>query len=51
MMTTATIYKNNLELLSENNVKKHVLPHYNLNNAMVEQVKLKNTDKQRAVIW
>ncbi|GAA0122203.1 MAG: CotS family spore coat protein [Clostridium argentinense] len=49
MMTTATIYKNNIELLSEKNVKKHVLPHYNLNNAIVKQVKLKNTEKQRAV--
>lgn len=36
-------------LLSESNVGKHVLPYYNLKEASIEQIKLKNTDKQRAV--
>ncbi|QAA31739.1 CotS family spore coat protein [Clostridium manihotivorum] len=35
--------------LSEANVAKHVLPFYNLKEASIEQIKLKNTDKQRAV--
>lgn len=41
--------QSNLDLLSEENVKKYVLPKYNLQQAQVERVKFKNTDKQRAV--
>ncbi|GIM28060.1 hypothetical protein CPJCM30710_07260 [Clostridium polyendosporum] len=37
------------ESLSETNIKINVLPHFNLNNASVKQIKIKNTDKQRAV--
>lgn len=40
---------NSLKLLSENNVKKYVLPHFNLDKAKVSQIKFKNTVKQRAV--
>jgi len=36
-------------LLSEENVKKYVLPEYNLQNADICQIKFKDTDKQRAV--
>ncbi|AKA70641.1 CotS family spore coat protein [Clostridium scatologenes] len=39
----------NITLLSEENVQKYVLPHYELNEAQIERVKFKNTDKQRAV--
>jgi CotS family spore coat protein len=39
----------NLDLLSEENVKKYVLPKYNLEQAQVTRVKFKDTDKQRAV--
>lgn len=39
----------NLDLLSEENVKKYVLPKYNLQQAQVTRVKFKDTDKQRAV--
>ena len=39
----------NLNLLSEENVKKFVLPHYGLENFEITQVKFKDTDKQRAV--
>lgn len=38
-----------INLLSEENVKKYVLPHYNLGNSQVEQIKFKDTEKQRAV--
>lgn len=38
-----------LELLSEKNVKKYVLPYYDMENADISQIKLKDTDKQRAV--
>ncbi|WP_027625053.1 CotS family spore coat protein [Clostridium lundense] len=38
-----------LNLLSEENVKKYVLPQYGLENSSVNQIKFKNTDKQRAV--
>lgn len=38
-----------VELLSEENVKKNVLPYYGLENGSIEQVKIKDTDKQRAV--
>ncbi|WML35606.1 CotS family spore coat protein [Clostridium sp. OS1-26] len=41
--------KYNLDLLSEKNVKKYVLPHYNLNEAEISRIKFKDTDKQRAV--
>lgn len=38
-----------LDLLSEENVKEYVLPYYGLENGTIEQVKIKDTDKQRAV--
>lgn len=41
--------KYNAGLLTEENVKKHVLPEYNLENADIHQIKFKDTDKQRAV--
>ncbi|SKA75683.1 spore coat protein, CotS family [Clostridium sp. USBA 49] len=47
MPTSAISY--NIELLSEENVKKYVLPHYNLENSKVTQIKFKDTEKQRAV--
>jgi len=40
---------NNIGLLSEENVAKHILPQYNLTNADITQIKFKDTDKQRAV--
>ncbi|MGH4139342.1 CotS family spore coat protein [Clostridium sp.] len=40
---------NNIDLLSEENVKKYILPQYNLANADISQIKFKDTDKQRAV--
>ncbi|MBU3142415.1 CotS family spore coat protein [Clostridium sp. CF012] len=40
---------NNIDLLSEENVKKCILPQYNLTNADISQIKFKDTDKQRAV--
>ena len=40
---------NNISLLSEENVKKYILPQYNLTNADITQIKFKDTDKQRAV--
>lgn len=36
-------------LLSEENVKKYVLPKYNLQTSDICQIKFKNTEKQRAV--
>ncbi|OFI07172.1 spore coat protein I [Clostridium acetireducens DSM 10703] len=36
-------------LLSEENVKKYVLPAYNLEDSEISQIKFKNTEKQRAV--
>lgn len=39
----------NINLLSEENVKKYVLPEYNLKTAEISQIKFKNTEKQRAV--
>jgi CotS family spore coat protein len=39
----------NLNLLSEENVKKYVLPYYSLENSEITQIKFKDTDKQRAV--
>jgi CotS family spore coat protein len=39
----------NLDLLSEENVKKHVLPYYSLENSEITQIKFKDTEKQRAV--
>lgn len=41
--------KYNIDLLSEENVKKYVLPYYNLDNAQISRIKFKDTDKQRAV--
>lgn len=41
--------KDNIQLLSEQNLRKFVLPYYNLRNANMEQIKFKNTEKQRAV--
>ncbi|MBY6763035.1 CotS family spore coat protein, partial [Clostridium botulinum] len=38
-----------IDLLSEENVKKYVLPKYNLQTADICQIKFKNTEKQRAV--
>ncbi|MBA5849864.1 CotS family spore coat protein [Clostridium sp. cel8] len=38
-----------INLLSEENVKKYVLPYYDLQNANLSRIKFKNTDKQRAV--
>lgn len=37
------------ELLPVSEIKTHILNRYNLNNANIETVKFKNTDKQRAV--
>lgn len=36
-------------LLSEENIKKNVLPYYGLEHSNVSQIKFKDTDKQRAV--
>ncbi len=36
-------------LLSEDNIKKYILPYYNLEYATVTQIKFKDTEKQRAV--
>jgi len=41
--------KYNSDLLSEESVKKYVLPKYNLEKAQITRVKFKDTDKQRAV--
>lgn len=41
--------KYSINLLSEENVKKYVLPNYGLEDSSVTQIKFKNTDKQRAV--
>ncbi|KAA8672932.1 CotS family spore coat protein [Clostridium sp. HV4-5-A1G] len=38
-----------MDLLSEENVKKYVLPQYNMVNADISRIKFKDTDKQRAV--
>jgi CotS family spore coat protein len=38
-----------LGLLSEENIKKYVLPYYGLEDSEVTQIKFKDTDKQRAV--
>lgn len=38
-----------LDLLSEENVKKYVLPHYKLEDSEITQIKFKDTEKQRAV--
>ena len=47
MPYTAKTY--NVNLLSEDNVKKHVLPYYGLKHAKIVQIKFKDTIKQRAV--
>lgn len=44
-----TAKKYNLDLLSEESVKKYVLPHYSLEQSEVCRIKFKDTDKQRAV--
>ncbi|MDP4176721.1 MAG: CotS family spore coat protein [Bacillota bacterium] len=41
--------KFNINFLSEENVKKNVLPIYNLENAKITKIKFKDSDKQRAV--
>ncbi|MFL0195831.1 CotS family spore coat protein [Clostridium sp. WILCCON 0269] len=38
-----------MDLLSEENVKKHVLPQYHMGNANITRIKFKDTNKQRAV--
>ncbi|HBC96035.1 MAG TPA: CotS family spore coat protein [Clostridium sp.] len=38
-----------MDLLSEENVKKYILPHYDMADADIIRIKFKNTDKQRAV--
>ena len=38
-----------MDLLSEENVKEHVLPKYNMKNADITRIKFKDTNKQRAV--
>ena len=43
----AKAYK--IDLLSEENVKKNVLPYYGLKNCEITQIKFKDTEKQRAV--
>ncbi|WP_373898890.1 CotS family spore coat protein [Haloimpatiens sp. FM7315] len=48
MPSKANLY-NNIKLLSEYNLKKYVLSKYNLQDSNIEQVKIKNTEKQRAV--
>jgi len=48
-MPYTAVSNNSIKLLSEKNVKKYVLPSYNLENSFIRQIKLKNTDKQRAV--
>ncbi len=47
MAESAKIY--NIDLLSEESIKINVLPHYNLENSVVDSIKFKDTDKQRAV--
>jgi CotS family spore coat protein len=49
-MSNAIADSSNSILLSANNIKKNVLPYYNLSsNSTIYQVKFKDTDKQRAV--
>lgn len=49
-MSNAIADSSNSDLLSANNIKKNVLPYYNLSNdSTIYQVKFKDTDKQRAV--
>lgn len=47
MPESAKLY--NINLLSEENVKKFVLPYYDLQESKVTAIKFKDTDKQRAV--
>ncbi len=44
-----TAEKNNINLLSQGNIKKYVLPFYGLENCEVINIKFKDTDKQRSV--
>ena len=37
------------EIFFENNIQKYILPFYNISSAVVEGIKYKDTDKQRAV--
>lgn len=48
-MNIAAINPSTQDLLSCENVKKNVLPHYGINKCVVTQVKFKDTDKQRAI--
>lgn len=47
MLGEAEAYK--IDLLSEENVKENVLPHYGMEDYEITQIKFKDTDKQRAV--
>lgn len=47
MPLSAKSYK--INILSEENVKQNVLPYYGLENSLIEQIKFKDTAKQRAV--
>lgn len=47
MPESAKLY--NIDLLSEENIRINILPHYNLENSVVDSIKFKDTDKQRAV--
>jgi len=44
-----TAEKNNINLLSQGNIKKYVLPSYGLQNCEITNIKFKDTDKQRSV--
>lgn len=47
MPESAKLY--NIDILSEKNIQINVLPHYNLENSVIESIKFKDTEKQRAV--
>lgn len=40
---------NNKTIFSEDNIRSNILPYYNLEKAKIEQVKFKDTEKERAV--
>ena len=44
-----TVESYNIDLLSEENLIKYVLPHYGLEKSEITRIKFKDTDKQRAV--
>ncbi len=49
-MSNAIADSSSSNLLSPSNIKKNVLPYYNLSSSCITyQVKFKDTDKQRAV--